>query len=181
MTPSSTPRVDCFPDADFAGLYGHEDKQDPHCARSRTGYVILAFGYPVLWRSVLQTEISLSTMEAEYISISTACRDLFPVVALVKEIGRTVGFTQDFISKIHVRIHEDNVGALTLGKLEPRRMTPRSKHYAIKYHWFREKIADKSNKIELVKIDTKNQLGDIFTKGLTQATFEHLRKLLMGW
>jgi hypothetical protein len=47
MTPTDMPQVDCFPDADFAGLYGHEDSQDPHCARSRTGYVILAFGCPV--------------------------------------------------------------------------------------------------------------------------------------
>jgi hypothetical protein len=141
----------------------------------------LAFGCPVLWRSSLQTEIATSTMMAEYVSLSTACKDLFPVMALVKELGHSVGFTDDFVSKIHVRIHEDNVGALTLGKLEPRRTTPRSKHYAIKYHWFREKIHDKSNKIELVKIDSKNQLGDIFTKGLTQATFEHLRRLLMGW
>jgi hypothetical protein len=181
MTPSSVPRIDCYPDADFAGLYGHDDKQDPHCVRSRTGYVILAFGCPVLWRSKLQTEIALSTMEAEYVAISTACRDLFPVVDIVKELSASVGLTKDFTSKIHVHIHEDNVGALTLGKLEPRRMTPRSKHYAIKYHWFREKVEDKANKIELVKIDTKNQLGDIFTKGLTKDSFEYLRRLLMGW
>jgi hypothetical protein len=156
MTPSEEPKVDCYPDADFAGLYGHENAQDPHCARSRTGYVILAFGCPVLWRSKLQTEIALSTMEAEYVAISTSCRDLFPVVDMIKELSRTVGLSDDFVSKIHVKIHEDNVGALTLGKLEPRRMTPRSKHYAIKYHWFREKVADPAKRISLVKIDTKN-------------------------
>lgn len=60
-------------------------------------------------------------------------------------------------------------------------MTPQSKHYTIKYHWFREKVKDKANKVELVKIDTKNQLGDIFTKGLTKDSFEYLRRLLMGW
>eukprot|EP00804_Cyclotella_cryptica_P016318 CCRYP_009889-RC/>CCRYP_009889-RC protein AED:0.21 eAED:0.80 QI:0/0/0/1/0/0/3/0/571 len=105
MTPSPDPCIDCYPNADFAGLYGHEDARDPHCACSRTGYVILAFGCPVLWHSRLQTEIALSTM---------------------------------------CKVHEDNVGALTLGHLEPRRMTPRSKHYAIKYHWFRDKVADPS-------------------------------------
>jgi hypothetical protein len=181
MTPTKEPRVDCYPDADFAGLYGHEDVQDPHCARSRTGYVILAFGCPVLWVSKIQQCISLSTMEAEYISISSACRDLFPVVAMIRELSRTVGLNDDFVSKIHVKIHEDNVGALTLGKLEPRRMTPRSKHYAIKYHWFREHVADPAMRITLVKIDTKNQLGDIFTKGLTKDSFERLRFMLMGW
>ena len=60
-------------------------------------------------------------------------------------------------------------------------MTPRSKHYAIKYHWFREYVSDPVNKVSLVKVDSKNQLGDIFTKGLAAPTFEHLRRLLMGW
>ena len=181
MTPTSDPRVDCYPDADFAGLYGHENSQDPHCARSRTGFVILAFGCPILWKSKLQTEIALSTMEAEYIAISTACRDLFPVVELIRELCEVTGMNADFKSKIYVKIHEDNVGALRLGKLEPRRMTPRSKHYAIKYHWFRTHVADPSKRIALTKIDTANQLGDIFTKGLTRASFEHLRCSLMGW
>ena len=181
MTPSSDPRIDCYPDADFAGLYGHENSQDPHCARSRTGYVILAFGCPVVWRSNLQTEIALSTMEAEYVALSTACKDLVPVVAIVKELSKAVGFTDTVVSNLHIKVHEDNVGALTLANLEPRRMTPRSKHYAIKYHWFREYVANPVNKVSIVKIDSKNQLGDIFTKGLTTVNFEHLRCLLMGW
>ncbi len=50
---------------------------------------------------------------------------------------------------MHVKIHEDNVGTLILGKLEPRRMTPRLKHYAVKYHWFREQIGPRN--VELVK------------------------------
>ena len=70
-------------------------------------------------------------------------------------------------------VHEDNVGALTLACLEPRRMTPRSKHYVIKYHWFHEKVADLSQYITLIKIDTKNQLSDLFTKGLPLASFVH--------
>jgi hypothetical protein len=181
MTPSSDPCVDCYPDADFAGLYGHEDSQDPHCARSRTGYVILAFGCPVLWRSRLQTEIALSTMEAEYVALSTACKDLFPLVAVIRELSAAVGLDASFASRIHCKVHEDNVGALTLARLEPRRMTPRSKHYAIKYHWFRETVADPSQQVTLVKIDTRNQLGDLFTKGLPLISFAHLPRLLMGW
>ncbi len=76
-------------------------------------------------------------------------------------------------------IHEDNVGTLTLGKLKPRRMTPRSKHYAVKYHWFCVELEPRN--VELVKIDTANQLGDIFTKGLGAIAFTRVRKQLMGW
>eukprot|EP00956_Cyclotella_meneghiniana_P026151 scaffold55881_cov77-Cyclotella_meneghiniana.AAC.1 len=61
LRPSKYLHVDCFPDADCADLYNHEDSQDLHCVRSRTGYVILVAGWPILWKSRLQTEIALST------------------------------------------------------------------------------------------------------------------------
>jgi len=73
-------------------------------------------------------------------------------------------------TNMHITIHEDNVGTLILGQLEPRRMTPRSKHYAVKYHWFREHLIPR--KITLVKIATNEQLGDIFTKGLNRIAFQ---------
>jgi hypothetical protein len=179
LNPTDSTTIDCYPDADFAGLYGHENSQDPHCARSRTGYIIMAFGCPVLWKSRLQTEIALSTMEAEYVALSTACKDLFPIVEMVKELAGSVGIDIKSVANMHINIHEDNVGALTLAKLEPARMTPRSKHYAIKYHWFREHVH--ANRVNILKIDSKNQLGDMFTKGLARPAFEHLRYLLMGW
>jgi hypothetical protein len=120
-------------------------------------------------------------MEAEYIAFSTACKDLIPVVGIIRELSKTVGLNDGFVVNLHIKIHEDNVGALTLAKMEPGRMTPRSKHYAIKYHWFREFISKPENKVTVVKVDSKNQLGDIFTKGLSAPTFEYLRRLLMGW
>jgi hypothetical protein len=121
-------------------LYGHEDSQDPHCAQSRTSYVINVFGCPVLWCSKLQTEIALSTVEAEYVALSQSCKDLFSIMDLVGELSEALNLSPDKVGCMHVKIHEDNVDALTLAGLEPCRMTPRSKHYAIKYHWFREHV-----------------------------------------
>ncbi len=118
-------------------------------------------------------------MEAEYVSLSTSCRDLFPMIDLTKEICSALSLHLDDIINMHVKIHEDNVGTLILGKLEPRRMTPRSKHYAVKYHWFREHIGPRN--VELVKIDTKDQLGDLSTNGLDKISFSRLQKKLMGW
>ena len=101
---------------------------------------------------------------------------------LVAELGGKVGIRKSDVAHIHVRVHEDNVGALTLGKLEPRRMTPRSKHYALKYHWFRSQLAPhRPRNVKLVKIESENQLGDIFTKGLGREIFRRLRLCLMGW
>ncbi len=58
-------------------------------------------------------------------------------------------------------------------------MTPRSKHYAIKYHWFWEHIGLRN--IVLVKISSEDQLGDLFTKGLCGINLSWLQKKLMGW
>ena len=46
---------------------------------------------PVIWSSKLQTEISLSAMEAEYVALSTTLKSLIPLKRLVKAISLAVG------------------------------------------------------------------------------------------
>jgi hypothetical protein len=179
FNPSESLKIDCHPDADFAGLWNRDNKQDPHCVRSLTGCVICLADCLVLWKSTLQTEIALSTMEAEYVALSTSWHDLFPFIDVTRELSKTFSIELLDTAKMHAKICEDNVGALALGKLEPRHMTPRSKQYAIKYHRFREHIGPRN--IEHVKISSEDQLGDIFTKGLSKVLFPHLQKKLMGW
>jgi hypothetical protein len=184
IKPTSTIDIDAYPDADFAGLYGYEDNHDPVCVRSRTGYVITVAGCPIYWSSKLQTETATSTMEAEIIALGSCCRELLPIIALVDEIGVAVGYKKPddddpSSSSMHVTIHEDNSGALILATTPPPQFTPRSKHYAIKTIWFREKIIEK--KIKVVPIETRLQKGDIFTKMPSQVIFEFLRNLLQGW
>ncbi len=155
LKPRKIMNIDCYPEADFAGLWTRDDKQDPHCVRSQTGYVICLANCPVLWKSKMQAEIALSTMEAKYIALSTSCQDLFLLIDITKKLCKALQVeTMQTRSQMHIKIHEDNIGALTLGKLKPRRMTPWSKHYAIKYHWFCEQIG--SRNIELVKISSED-------------------------
>jgi hypothetical protein len=85
IKPTSNIGIDAFPDADFAGLYGYEDNNDPLCVFSRTGYVINVADCPIYWSSKLQTETATSTMEAEIIAFGSCCRGLFPIIALVDE------------------------------------------------------------------------------------------------
>jgi hypothetical protein len=40
LTPSSSLKIDSYPDAGLAGLRTRANKQDPHRVRSRTSYVI---------------------------------------------------------------------------------------------------------------------------------------------
>ena len=73
--------VYCYADADFAGLWGHEDPQDPICARSRTGFVVIFANFHLLWMSKLQTEICLSTLNSEFAALSHSVRALLPLKA----------------------------------------------------------------------------------------------------
>ena len=83
FNPSKKLVVDCYTDADFAGLWGHEDPQDPICARSRTGFVVNFANCPLLWVSKLQTEIALSTLHSEYVALSHSVRALLPLKSLI--------------------------------------------------------------------------------------------------
>jgi hypothetical protein len=177
LQPSGDIAIDCYVDADFAGLWKQENNQNPLCVKSRTGYLITIGGCPLTWTSKLQTEISLSTMEAEYIALSSSMRELLPLRALVSEMAKAMSFDKVFAVRTHSRVFEDNNGALILATAP--RMTPRSKHIAVKYHFFRSHIA--SGEIQIRKINSEDQTADIFTKGLIRATFEKVRMLLMGW
>jgi hypothetical protein len=66
MTNSSKIYNKLYVDVDFAGLYKKEPDKDRNSARSRTGYILILGGFPLVWKSHLQTEISLSMLEAEY-------------------------------------------------------------------------------------------------------------------
>jgi hypothetical protein len=108
-------------------------------------------------------------MEAEYVALRMSCHDLFLLIDITNELCAALQVEMQAETQMHIKIHKDNIGALTLGKLEPQIMTPRSKHYAIKYHWFHKQIGPRN--IELVKISSKDQLGDLFTKGLSRIIF----------
>ena len=68
--------VQCFVDADFAEGWAKADANNPDNVLSRTGFVIFYANCPLLWASRLQTEITLSTAEAEYVALSTAMREV---------------------------------------------------------------------------------------------------------
>ena len=82
-------------------------------------------------------------------------------------------------TQMDVSLHEDNAGALVLANTLPPEYTPRSKFYHIETIWFREQINLRGIKVN--KIATVDQLGDIFTKGLSREQFEYLREQLCGW
>ena len=85
--PDPTKGLECHVDADFAGGWSSGDHTNPESVLSQTGFVISYAGCPIFWRSKLQTEIALSTTEAEYIALSQAMRDVIPFMTLMEEIN----------------------------------------------------------------------------------------------
>ena len=153
INPSDAFNVDCHVDADFGGLWGSENDQDPISVKSRTGFIITFMNCPLLWISKIQTQIALSTMEAEYIALSHSMRELIAIREILKEIQqhtmaestlkpeyRTI---HKYGSIPQSKVYEDNDACLKFATLP--KMSPRTKNIAISYHFFRfEKTWDQS-------------------------------------
>ena len=111
-------------------------------------------------------------------SLSTAMRDMLPLRALAIEAVAAVGVNSELLVNLSTSVWEDNEGCLKLARMRPPRMTPHSKHYALKYHWFRAPI--RSNHIEIESTSSDRNLGDIMTKALRVLDHLRKRKLLMN-
>ena len=182
MKPTGDWKIDCYVDADFCGLWGSEDPNDPVVSKSRTGFIITLAGCPLLWSSKLQTETSVSTMMAEYVALSSAMREMLPLKNLVKAVAKTVTGRDDVQMNCVSDVWEDNNGALQVATTP--KITPQSKFFAVKLHFFKEHVKTALNpmgEVNIQKIETTNQMADVMTKGLVEAKFIPLRDKLMGW
>ena len=121
----------------FAGNYTSETCEDPNSVKSRTWCVIKYAGYSITWLSCLQTEISWSKVEVEYVVILTAARDILPLRSIVIELNPILKIlTVELVMKY--TLFEDNKGAEELTNVTKNR--PRTKHIAVKYHHFHEAV-----------------------------------------
>ena len=178
FVPDPNINLDCYVDADFAGLWNHEDDQDPVCVKSRNRLCVTIAGCPVHWSLKLQSEIALSTLEVEYIALSTAMQEMLPMCRLFQEIGSVMKLKLEEKGLLHSVIFEDNNGALGLATLP--KLTPQTKHIAVKYHFFKDHIGEDKG-IRIAKIESEFQKANIFTKGLPSKDFEQIQELMMGW
>ncbi|KAL7523470.1 hypothetical protein ACHAWF_000537 [Thalassiosira exigua] len=170
--------VDNYHDADFADMNSYGENGDPTCVKSRMGCTIKVDNCTILWQSKLWSETTLSTMEADLVALTGSCREMFPIMDMVKALSNVFGYPNPSTS-VKVSIHEDNAGTLILVEMLSSQFTPRSKWYHVKTIWWREQIVTRG--ITLHKIPTSEHMGDIFTKSLPKATFEYLQSKLMGW
>eukprot|EP00957_Ditylum_brightwellii_P004188 319079-Ditylum_brightwellii.AAC.1 len=156
--------------------YNKENSHDPNSVQSRSDCVIMYGNYPITQFSRIQSKIDMSTAEAEYIALSTAAREIIPMGTLIRKIAPVMNIA---VAKhgIKCTVFEDNKGAEELTKVPKNR--PRTKHIAMKYHYFRQAVKDKI--LHTTIIDTKDERADIFTKSLPCQSFETLWQTIMDW
>jgi len=118
FTPDPTKGFECYCDSGVSGLWNKEFAPvDPSTAKSRSGWIVFYAGCPVSWASKLQSQVALSTTEAEYITMSQALRDVISGMNLLQEMRE-----QDFQiicnePYVYCKVFEDNSGALELARL----------------------------------------------------------------
>jgi len=140
-----------YSDSDWGG--------DISSSRSTAGYIILANGTPISWRSGLQSTVALSSCEAEYYALTDAIKDILWIQSLLTEIKYTG------TDLAPMRLYEDNQSAIVLA--ENPEFHKRSKHIRIRYHWVREQVADGT--VVLFYCPTAEMAADGLTKPLSPA------------
>jgi hypothetical protein len=127
------------------------------------------------WASKLQTLTALSSTESETLCLSEAMRHLLPPREIVEEIRGHMGLAKDCLVRMKSKVFEDNNGCIAVATLP--KITPQSKHIGTACFFSKEHLND----LEILKVDTKEQKADIFTKAIDGPTFKTIHRLSQGW
>ncbi|KAK1414914.1 hypothetical protein QVD17_30677 [Tagetes erecta] len=119
----------------------------------------------ISWQCKKQTNVSVSTAEAEYIAASACCSQVLWCQNQLLDYG---------FNFLKTPIYIDNTTAIFITSNPVQHS--KTKHIEIRYHFLR----DNSEKglIVLVQVSIENQLADLFTKAFDQGRFEHLVKAI---
>nr|KYP33371.1 Retrovirus-related Pol polyprotein from transposon TNT 1-94 [Cajanus cajan] len=148
-----------YTDSDYEG-----DLDD---RKSTSGYVFLLCSAAVSWSSKKQPIVSLSTIEAEFISAaSCACQAIW----LKRVLEKLCGMQNQATTVIYC----DSRSAIELSKNPV--MHGRSKHIDVRFHFLRN--LTKTGTVKMMHCGTQEQIADILTKPLKLDTFLKLRKSL---
>ena len=161
---SKNPHLVAYADSDFASE--PEENETPMCSTS--GMVAYSHGIGAIFAAVnLEKTISLSTAEAEYKSITRACKFLTGVIQFYEEIG--------FPLKRPADIYNDNQAAIAMSK-QPF-CTSATRHMKIKFHYIKEKVKDST--VSVTYCPTGSMVADIMTKALDRVLFQRFRDMLL--
>jgi hypothetical protein len=152
-------KIAAYADADWAG--------ETDTRRSRTGYTIFINDSLVIWCSKLQISVALSTMEAEYISVSATSQEVIWGRTFLRELG----FEQEDPNIIF----EDNKSCIDISTSYKQHSG--AKHIDLRYHFIRDCVLNQKD-IELEKKATGDMVADLMTKQLPYPAFSKHRHAL---
>ncbi|KAJ0472560.1 putative RNA-directed DNA polymerase [Helianthus annuus] len=147
-----------FKKSNKLNLYGFADSDWAKCLSTRksvTGFCIFLGECLVSWKSKKQSTVSRSTAEAEYRAMCSATCELMWLKNLLFELNVDC--------QLPMLLNCDSQAALSIAANPV--FHERTKHFELDLHFLREKVA--YGIINPVKVDSENQLADIFTKGLS--------------
>ncbi|RVW20741.1 Retrovirus-related Pol polyprotein from transposon TNT 1-94 [Vitis vinifera] len=146
-----------YSDSDFAGCLDSR--------RSTSGYIFMLAGGAVSWKSVKQTLIASSTMEAEFIACYEASNHGIWLRNFVTQLRIVDGIEKP------LRINCDNKAAELYSKNN--RSSSKSKHIDIKFLIVKERV--QSLQVSIKHISTNSMIVDLLTKGLPPKVYhEHV-------
>ncbi|KAK4836188.1 hypothetical protein QYF36_019680 [Acer negundo] len=149
-----------YTDSDF--------QSDSDSRKSTSGAVFTIGGGAVIWRSIKQSCIADSTMEAEYVAACEAAKEAVWLRQFLIDLEVVPSANKQ------ITIYCDNSGAVANSK-EPR-SHKRGKHIERKYHLLREIV--QRGDATITKIASAENLADPFTKALPQKSFDgHLQNM----
>jgi hypothetical protein len=142
-----------FSDVDFSGCWLDR--------KSTSGTCQFLGSSLVSWSYRKQSSVAQSTTEAEYVAAASCCSQLHWISYTMSDFGEEY---------THVPLQCDSTSTISIAKNPI--LHSKTEHIEVRY--FLRDNAEKG-KIALIHVPTHDQLADIFTKPLDQATFTRLR------
>ena len=143
-----------YSDADFAA-----DRED---RKSISASMVFVNGLLVTWVVSKQANVSLSTMESEFIAAARAVQELLGLLELVREVGCPV--------KLPVQLCMYNQAAIS--QVQSEASSYRAKHVYIKHKMI--KYVYQKGIIIPTYVPTNEMKADLLTKALSTPTFRNL-------
>jgi hypothetical protein len=141
-------------------LYGYSDASYAmnEDRKSTSGYLFIANGAAISWKSRKQPIVSTSSMEAEYIALASAAKEALWIRKLNLELKK---------DNIPIEVKEDNQSCIKFA--HDFIHSERTKHIDVRYYFIREKVENKE--LLITYCPSNEMIADTLTKALGPILF----------
>ena len=138
----------------------------PLTRRSHGGWLVFMNGGAISWKSGLQPLVTMSSCEAEFVSLCDLILEVRYIRMLLEELGHTQGDS--------TLIWEDNKVTILIAEGESS-SAGRAKHIDVRFKKVAESVRDGTVRVRYVPTDWN--YADIMTKSLVEVKFKRCRDM----